>query len=97
MDSTFYTQQRVLNTRLRVNERLTILLTEQNMRLDPGSPTWFDGSMALPTPGAPWKLSLSSHAKSATVTFTPEELAEFLSGRPSGVPEKLGRALDSLR
>jgi len=97
MDSTFYTQQGVLNTQRRVSERLRTLLTERNVRLDPGSPTWFDGSIALPTPGAPWKLSLSSHAKSATVTFTPEELAEFLAGRPSGVPEKLGRALDSLR
>ena len=93
-----YTQQGVLNVQLRVAERLRPLLAEKNIRLDPGPPIWFDGNMALPTPGDPWKLTLSSHGETATVEFTPAELDDFIAARPyEVVSRKLGRALDSLR
>jgi hypothetical protein len=92
-----YTQQGVLNIQLRAYERLKRLLAERDIWLDSG-PIWFDGNMALPTPGDPWKLALSSHGESATVEFTPAELDDFIAARPyEVVSQKLGRALDSLR
>jgi hypothetical protein len=93
-----YTQQGVLNVQRRVVERLRPLLAERSIWLDPGSPIWFDGNMALPTPGDPWKLTLSSHGESATVELTPTELDDFIAARPyEVVSQKLGRTLDSLR
>lgn len=93
-----YTQRGVLNTQVRVLERLRALAAERNVRLDPGSPIWFDGRMSLPAPGEPWKLALSAHGESATAEFTPGELDDFLAGRAhETISGKLAAALDLLR
>jgi hypothetical protein len=96
MDSTFYTQHGILNTQVRVFKRLTTIANQKGIRLDPGWPTWFDGSWSLPKPGDTWKLTLSSRGVTSSTTLTAEELAAFIAGRWSEVPAKLDRALDAL-
>ncbi len=92
------TQQGVLAVQLRVAERLKRLLAKGKVRLDPGSPIWFDGRMELPRPGEPWKLTLSSHGTTTSIELTPAELDAFLAAwRTEVVSQKLGRALDALR
>jgi hypothetical protein len=74
-----YTQQGVLAARQRVHERLQYFLVEHDVLLDPGSPSWFDGRLALPKPREPWKMALSCRGNMAAVEFTPTELDAFLA------------------
>ena len=93
-----YSQTGVLATQARVQERLQALLVEQDMRLDPGSPVWFDGSMDLPKPGEPWKMTLARHGARTSIEFRPTELDSFLSGQPNEVvSRRLRRAVEALQ
>lgn len=97
MDPDFYTQQGVLDMQLRITELVNCLAAEKAVLLDPGSPIFFDGSMSLPEPGVPWKVTLHSHGKSQAVVLPVDDLADFKAGRLSMVPLKVGMALNALR
>jgi hypothetical protein len=93
-----YSQQGVIKAQGRILERLGRLLTEHNVLLDPGSPTWFDGRMDLPKPGETWTMLLSSHGETRSVEFTPTELDDFLRREPREViSAKLRQAVAAFR
>ena len=92
-----YTQDGVIDMRVRLVKVVRTLATERGIRLNPNGPVFFDGSMSLPAPGAPWKLALhSTLGKSATVVLSPEHLTEFKAGRWSPVTSRIGEALSAL-
>ncbi len=93
-----YTQRGVLDAQMRVYERLSRMLAELGMVLDPGSPLWFDGRLELPKPGEPWRMKLSSGGATSSVEFTPAEVDAFLAEPPPEVVlARLRRAVDALR
>jgi hypothetical protein len=92
-----YTQTGVIDMRVRLVKVVRTLATERGVQLNPNGPVFFDGSMSLPAPGAPWKLVLHSPlGKSATVVLSPTHLTEFKAGRCSPVTSRIERALDTL-
>ncbi len=87
----------MLDAQARVTKRLSRILAEHGIALDPGSPVWFEGAEA-PEPGEPWTTKLSSRGATASVAFTPSELDALLEVRPPEViSQKLRRAVDALR
>jgi len=94
----FYTQAGVIEMRVRLVKVVRALATERGVRLNPDGPVFFDGSMSLPAPGAPWNLALHSPlGKSATVVLSSEDLTEFKAGRWSLVPHRIEMALNTLK
>jgi hypothetical protein len=92
-----YTQAGVIDMRVRLVKVVRTLATEKGVRLNPDGPVFFDGSMSLPPPGAPWKLALhSTLGKSTTVVLSSEDLTEFKAGRWSPVASQIERALDTV-
>jgi len=92
-----YTQAGVIDMRVRLVKVVRTLATERGVRLNPNGPVFFDGSMSLPAPGAPWKLALhSTLGKSATVVLSSEDLTEFNAGRWFPVASQIERALDTV-
>jgi len=79
-----------------VARRFSPFKSEKAIRLDPGGLVFFDGSMELPKPGVPWKVTLHSRGKSQTVVLSVDEPANFKAGDFSTVPHEVAMALDQL-
>ncbi len=95
-DRDFSTQHGVFGMQTRIIDLVNRLAAEKGVRLDPGHPSFFDGSMSLPEPGAPWKVTLRSGGESESVLLAADELADFKAGRLSIVMSRIEMALNAL-
>ena len=83
--------------RVRLVKAVRALAAEKGVRLSPGGPVSFEGSMSLPVPGVPWKLMLhSALGKSAAAVLSPQHLEEFKAGHWSPAARQIGEALNAL-
>lgn len=80
----------------RIVDVVNRLAAEKGVRLDPGPPSFFDGSMSLPASGVPWKVTLRSRGESKTVLLAVDDLVDFKAGRLSMVSTQIGMALNAL-
>ncbi len=79
---------------LRISKLVGTLASRKGIRLDPGPPTFFGGSMDLPQPGVPWEITLRSRGKSQTIVLPADQLGAFKAGRSSTVRSEISAALD---
>ena len=92
-----YSQAGVIDMRARLVKAVRALAAEKGVRLNPGGPVSFEGSISLPVPGVPWKLMLHSPlGKSAAAVLSSQVLEEFKAGRSSPVARQIGEALNAL-